>query len=105
MKHILRTPFYTLRVSIAQVTNVYFLRDWIQEYGCLITCCKAKAAAIAPVFVHPHHPNLLVPGEGIAFASRKALLALDAEERRIDSFFFPDQDFDSGPSRIELLFV
>jgi len=94
-----------LRISIAQVTNVYFFRDWVQEDGRLFTCRNAKAAAIAPVFVHSHHSNLLVPGEGIPFACRKALLALDAEERCIDSFFFPDQDFDSGPPGIELLFV
>jgi len=94
-----------LRISIAQVTDVYFLGDWVQEYCRFVACCNAKAAAIAPVFVHPDHSNLLVPGEGIPFASRKALLALDAKERRIDSFFFSYQDFDSGSPWIELLFM
>jgi hypothetical protein len=105
MKHVLCTPFYALRIPIAQITDVYFFGDWVQEDCRFLASGNAKAAAIAPVFVHPHHPNLLVPGEGIPIASRKALLALDAEERCVDSFFFPYQDFDSGPPRIELLFM
>ncbi len=105
MKHILGTPFYTLRISIAQVTNVHFFRDWVQEYCRILAGCNAKAAAIAPLLVHPHHPDLLVPGEGIPFAGRKTLLALDAEERCIDSFLLPDQHFDSGSPWIELLFM
>jgi hypothetical protein len=105
MKHILCTPFHALRISIAQITDVYFLGDRVQEDGCILAGSNAKAAAIALVFVHPHHPNLLVPGEGFPFAGRKALLALDAEKGCVDSFFFPYQDFDSGSPRIELLFV
>jgi hypothetical protein len=105
MKHVLCTPFYALRISVAQVTDVYFFGDWVQEYCRLLTDGNAKTAAIAPVFVHPHRSNLLIPGEGIPIASRKAVLTLDAEERCVDSFFFPYQDFDSGPPRIELLFM
>ena len=105
MKHVLCTPFYALRIPITQITDVYFFGDWIQEYSRLLTSANAKAAAIAPVFVHSHHPNLLIPGKGIPLAGRKALLALDAEERRIDSFFFSYQDFNSGSPWIELLFM
>jgi hypothetical protein len=94
-----------LRISITQITDVYFFRDRVQEYCRFFTCGNTKTAAIAPVFVHPHHPNFLIPRKGIPLAGRKALLALDAEERRIDSFFFPDQDFDSGSPWIELLFM
>jgi hypothetical protein len=71
----------------------------------LFTRVNAKTAAIAPVLVHSHRSNLLVPGEGIPIAGRKALLALDAEERRIDSFFFPDQNPNPGSFRIELLLM
>jgi hypothetical protein len=105
MKHVLRTPFHTLRIPITQITDVHFLGDGVQEYCGILASGNAKAAAIAPVFVHPHHPNLLIPGEGIPFAGRKALLALDAEERCVDSFFFPYQNLDSGPPRIELVLV
>jgi len=105
MKHILSTPLDTLRVPITQVTDVYSFGNGVQEYGRILASRNAKAAAIAFVFVHPHHPNFLVPGEGVAFAGRKALLALDAEERCIDSFLLPDQDFDSGSPWIELLFM
>ena len=105
MKHVLGTPFYTLRISIAQVTDVHFLGDRVQEDGRVLASSNAKAAAITPVFVHPHDSNLLVPGEGIPLASGKALLALNAEERSVDSFFFPYQDFDSGSPWIELLFM
>jgi hypothetical protein len=105
MKHILRTPFHTLRIPIAQVTDVYFFGDWVQEYCRFLASGNAKATAIAPVFVHPHHPYRLIPGEGIPLAGRKALLALDAEKRCVDSFFLPYQDFNSGPPRIKLLFM
>jgi hypothetical protein len=102
MKHVLCTPFYALRIPIAQITDVYFFGDWVQEDCRLLTGGNAKPATIAPVFVHPHRSNLFVPGEGIPIASRKAVLALDAEERCVDSFFFPYQDFNSGSPRIEL---
>jgi hypothetical protein len=105
MKHVLGTPFYTLRIPIAQVADVYFLGDRVQEYRRILASPNAKAAAIAPVFIHPHHPNLFIPGEGISLAGRKALLALDAEERRVDSFFFQYSDFNPGSPRIKLLFV
>ena len=105
MKHVLRTPFYALRIPVAQVTDVYSFGDRIQEDCRLLTGGNAKPAAIAPVFVHPHRSNLFVPGEGIPIASRKAVLALDAEERCVDSFFFPYQDFNSGSPRIELLLM
>jgi len=94
-----------LRIPVAQVTDVYSFGDRIQEDCRFLASGNAKPATIAPVFVHPHHPNLLVPGEGIPLTSRKAFLALDAEKRCVDSFLFPNQDFDSGPSRIELLFM
>ena len=105
MKHVLRTPFYALRIPVAQVTDVYSFGDRIQEYCRFVASGNTKPATIAPVFVYPHHPNFLIPREGIPLAGRKAILALDAEERRVDSFFFPDQDFDSGPPWIELLFM
>jgi hypothetical protein len=105
MKHVLSTPFYTLRIPVAQVADVHFLGDRVQEYCRVLASPNAKAAAITPFFVHPHHSNLLIPGEGIPLASRKALLALDAEKRSVDSLLFPYQDFDSSPPRIELLFM
>jgi len=105
VKHILGTPFYTLRIPIAQVADVYFFGDRVQEDCRFIARGDAKTAAIAHVLIHPYRSNRLVPREGIPIASRKALLALDAEERRVDSFFFPNQDFNPGSSRIELLFM
>ena len=105
MKHVLCTPFYALRIPVAQITDVHFFGDRIQKDCRMFTGGNAKPAAIAPLFVHPHRSNLLVPGKGIPLASRKAVLALDAEERRIDSFFFLDQDFNPGSPRIELLFM
>ena len=105
MKHVLCTPLHTLRIPVAQVANVHFLGDRVEKDCRVLASSDAKAAAITPFFVHPHHSNLLIPGEGIPLASRKALLALDAEERGVDSLLFPYQDFDSSPPRIELLLM
>jgi len=94
-----------LRISVAQVADVYFLGNRVQEYCRFFASGNAKTAAIAPVLVHSDRSNLLVPREGIPITCRKALLALDAEERRVDSFFFPDQDFNPSSPRIEFLFM
>jgi len=105
MKHVLRTPLDTLRISVTQVADVHLLGDRVQEDCRLLACSNTQAAAIAPLLVYPHRSYLLIPGEGIPLASRKALLALDAEERSVDSLLFAYEDFDSGPPRIELLFM